>query len=169
MKQLWAPWRVDYILGNANNTGQKPTQCIFCKEYSKDDKKELVLYRGSLAGVMMNKFPYNNGHLLVYPWKHSSLLEDMDSAETIEVFSLIKNAVAILKKEMSPGGFNIGMNLGKDAGAGIDEHLHFHVVPRWGGDTNFMPVISEVRVIPEHLQATYDKLYPHFQRLKIIS
>jgi len=117
----------------------------------------------------MNKFPYNNGHLLVYPWKHSSLLEDMDSAETIEVFSLIKNAVAILKKEMSPGGFNIGMNLGKDAGAGIDEHLHFHVVPRWGGDTNFMPVISEVRVIPEHLQATYDKLYPHFQRLKIIS
>lgn len=159
MKQLWAPWRTEYILGN------KSSQCIFCKEYSKDDKKELVLYRGNFAAVMMNKFPYNNGHLLVYPWKHTGLLEDMDSEESLEIFGLMKKSVTILKKEMNAGGFNIGMNLGKEAGAGIEEHIHFHIVPRWNGDTNFMPVIGEVRVMPEHLQATYDKLYPHFQKL----
>ncbi|MBI3755510.1 MAG: HIT domain-containing protein [Deltaproteobacteria bacterium] len=163
MKQLWAPWRAEYILG------QKPSQCIFCKDYSKDDTKELVLYRGKLAAVMMNKFPYNNGHLLVYPWRHTSLLEDIEKEETLELFKLIKESVAILKKEMNPGGFNIGMNLGKEAGAGIEEHLHFHIVPRWNGDTNFMPVIGEVRVLPEHLQATYDKLYPHFQKIKSIN
>lgn len=163
MKQLWAPWRTEYILSN------KSSQCIFCKEYSKDDKKELVLYRGNFATVMMNKFPYNNGHLLVYPWKHTGLLEDMDSEESLEIFGLMKKSVAILKKEMNAGSFNIGMNLGKDAGAGIDAHIHFHIVPRWNGDTNFMPVIGEVRVMPEHLQATYDKLYPHFQKLKLPS
>ncbi|HBR18452.1 MAG: HIT family hydrolase [Deltaproteobacteria bacterium RIFCSPLOWO2_12_FULL_43_16] len=161
MKQLWAPWRTEYILSNKSNF------CIFCKEYSKDDKKELVLYRGNFAAVMMNKFPYNNGHLLVYPWKHTGLLEDMDSEESLEIFGLMKKSAAILKKEMNAGGFNIGMNLGKDAGAGIDAHIHFHIVPRWSGDTNFMPVISETRVMPEHLQATYNKLYPYFQKLKM--
>lgn len=163
MKQLWAPWRTEYILSN------KSSQCIFCKEYSKDDKKELVLYRGNFAAVMMNKFPYNNGHLLVYPWKHTGLLEDMDSEESLEIFGLMKKSAAILKKEMNAGGFNIGMNLGKDAGAGIDAHIHFHIVPRWNGDTNFMPVIGEVRVMPEHLQVTYEKLYPYFQKLKLPS
>lgn len=161
MKQIWAPWRVEYILG------KKSEKCIFCRGYSKDDKKELVLYRGDFAAVMMNKFPYNNGHLLVYPWRHTSALEDMEKDEAMEIFKLIKKSVAILKKEMNPGGFNIGMNLGKEAGAGIEEHLHFHIVPRWNGDTNFMPVLGEVRVMSEHLQATYDKLYPYFQRLKI--
>ncbi|MBI5875677.1 MAG: HIT domain-containing protein, partial [Deltaproteobacteria bacterium] len=97
MKQLWAPWRAEYILG------QKSSQCIFCKDYSKDDTKELVLYRGKLAAVMMNKFPYNNGHLLVYPWRHTSLLEDIEKEETLELFKLIKESVAILKKEMNPG------------------------------------------------------------------
>ena len=158
MKQIWAPWRAEYI------HGQKPSHCIFCKKYSKDDKNELVLYRGDFAAVMMNKFPYNNGHLLVYPWRHTSSLENMDKEETLELFKLIKWSVAILKKEMKPGGFNIGINLGKDAGAGIEDHIHFHIVPRWNGDTNFMPVISEVRVLPEHLEATYNKLYSHFQK-----
>ena len=158
MKQIWAPWRAEYI------HGQKLSHCIFCKKYSKDDKNELVLYRGDFAAVMMNKFPYNNGHLLVYPWRHTSSLENMDKEETLELFKLIKWSVAILKKEMKPGGFNIGINLGKDAGAGIEDHIHFHIVPRWNGDTNFMPVISEVRVLPEHLKATYNKLYSHFQK-----
>ena len=154
MKQIWAPWRAEYI------HGQKLSHCIFCK----DDKNELVLYRGDLAAVMMNKFPYNNGHLLVYPWRHTSSLENMDKEETLELFKLIKWSVAILKKEMKPGVFNIGINLGKDAGAGIEDHIHFHIVPRWNGDTNFMPVISEVRVLPEHLETTYNKLYSHFQK-----
>lgn len=161
MKQIWAPWRVEYIFG------QKPDRCIFCKDYSRDDKKELVLYRGDFAAVMMNKFPYNNGHLLIYPWRHTASLEDLEKEETLELFKLIKCSAAILKKEMKPGGFNIGMNLGKEAGAGIDEHIHFHIVPRWNGDTNFMPVISEVRVLPEHLEATYDKLYPYFKKVTI--
>ncbi|MBI3752527.1 MAG: HIT domain-containing protein [Deltaproteobacteria bacterium] len=159
MKRLWAPWRTEYI------HGPKSRECIFCREYGKGDKKDLILHRGNFASVMMNKFPYNNGHLLVYPWKHTGLMEEMGADETLEVFRFIKESVSILKKEMNPGGFNIGMNLGKAAGAGIDEHIHFHVVPRWNGDTNFMPVIGEVRVMPEHLQATYEKLYPHFQKL----
>ncbi|MBI5049100.1 MAG: HIT domain-containing protein [Deltaproteobacteria bacterium] len=160
MKQIWAPWRAEYI------HGRRLSRCIFCKEHSEDDKRELVLYKGDCAAVMMNKFPYTNGHLLVYPWKHTSSLEDIAEEETSELFELIKGSVSILKKEMNPGGFNIGMNLGKDAGAGIEEHLHFHIVPRWNGDTNFMPVISETRVMPEHLQFTYDKLFPYFQKLK---
>jgi len=161
MKQIWAPWRAEYIFG------QKSNKCIFCKGSDKDDKKSLLLYRGDFAAVMMNRFPYNNGHLLVYPWKHTSLLEDMEKEETLELFTLIQDSVTILKKEMTPGGFNVGMNLGREAGAGIEEHIHFHIVPRWNGDTNFMPVIGEARVLPEHLKATYDKLYPHFQKLKI--
>lgn len=161
MKQVWAPWRAEYILG------QKSNQCIFCKGYSKDNKKDLLLYRGDLAAVMMNKFPYNNGHLLIYPWKHTSLLEDMETGEALELFALIQKSLSILKKAFNPGGFNIGMNLGREAGAGVDGHIHFHIVPRWNGDTNFMSVISEVRVMPEHLKTTYDKLYSYFHKLKI--
>ncbi len=160
MKQIWAPWRIEYI------KGEKPSRCIFCREHIEDEENELVLHQGKFAAVIMNKFPYNNGHLLIYPWKHTNRLEDMEDEETLELFSLIKRSVSILKKEMNPCGFNIGMNLGKAAGAGIDDHIHFHIVPRWNGDTNFMPVVGEVRVLPEHLKSTYQKLYPHFQKIK---
>ena len=160
MKQIWAPWRAEYILG------QKSSQCIFCKDYSKDDTKELVLYRGKLAAVMMNKFPYNNGHLLVYPWRHTSLLEDIEKEETLELFKLIKESATILKKEMNPGGFNIGMNLGKEAGAGIEEHIHFHIVPRWNGDTNFMPVLGEVKIISQDLLSTKKKLLEAYAKIR---
>ncbi len=165
IKQLWAPWRGEYIQGHSERRKNKPTGCIFCREYSKNNKKALVLYKGNFAAVMMNKFPYNNGHLLLYPWKHTALLEEMGAEEIQEIFSLLKKSVVILKKVFKPAGFNIGMNLGKASGAGIDEHIHFHIVPRWNGDTNFMSVIGEVRVMPEHLSATYNKLYPHFKRL----
>jgi len=165
IKQLWAPWRGEYIQGHSERLKNKPTGCIFCREYSKNNKKALVLYKGNFAAVMMNKFPYNNGHLLLYPWKHTALLEEMGAEEIQEFFLLLKKSVVILKKVFKPAGFNIGMNLGKASGAGIDEHIHFHIVPRWNGDTNFMPVIGEVRVMPEHLSATYNKLYQHFKRL----
>ena len=165
IKQLWAPWRGEYIQGPPERRKNKLTGCIFCREYSKNNKKALVLYKGNFAAVMMNKFPYNNGHLLLYPWKHTALLEEMGAEEIQEFFLLLKKSVVILKKVFKPAGFNIGMNLGKASGAGIDEHIHFHIVPRWNGDTNFMPVIGEVRVMPEHLSATYNKLYQHFKRL----
>lgn len=165
IKQLWAPWRGEYIQGPPERRKNKLTGCIFCREYSKNNKKALILYKGNFAAVMMNRFPYNNGHLLLYPWKHTALLEEMGAEEIQELFSLLKKSVVILKKVFKPAGFNIGMNLGKASGAGIDEHIHFHIVPRWNGDTNFMPVIGEVRVMPEHLSATYNKLYPHFKRL----
>lgn len=165
IKQLWAPWRGEYIQGPPERRRNKPTGCIFCREYSKNNKKALILYKGNFAAVMMNRFPYNNGHLLLYPWKHTALLEEMGAEEIQDFFSLLKKSVVILKKVFKPAGFNIGMNLGKASGAGIDEHIHFHIVPRWNGDTNFMPVIGEVRVMPEHLSATYNKLYPHFKRL----
>lgn len=165
IKQLWAPWRGEYVQGHSERRKNKPTGCIFCREYSKNNKKALVLYKGNFAAVMMNKFPYNNGHLLLYPWKHTALLEEMGTEEIQEIFSLLKKSVVILKKVFKPAGFNIGMNLGKASGAGIDEHIHFHIVPRWNGDTNFMPVIGELRVMPEHLSATYNKLYQHFKRL----
>ena len=165
IKQLWAPWRGKYIQGPPERRKNKPTDCIFCRGYSKNNKKALILYKGNFAAVMMNRFPYNNGHLLLYPWKHTALLEEMGAEEIQELFSLLKKSVVILKKVFKPAGFNIGMNLGKASGAGIDEHLHFHIVPRWNGDTNFMPVIGEVRVMPEHLSATYNKLYSHFKKL----
>ena len=165
IKQLWAPWRGEYIQGSPERRKNKPTGCIFCREYSKNNKKALILYKGNFAAVMMNRFPYNNGHLLLYPWKHTALLEKMGAEEIDELFSLLKKSVVILKKVFKPAGFNIGMNLGKASGAGIDEHIHFHIIPRWNGDTNFMPVIGEVRVMPEHLSATYNKLYSHFKKL----
>jgi len=116
---------------------------------------------------MMNKFPYNNGHLLVYPWKHTGLLEDMDSEESLEIFGLMKKSAAILKKEMNAGGFNIGMNIGKSSGAGFADHVHIHIVPRWNSDTNFMPVLSETKVMPEHLNSTYDKLLSLFKNIEL--
>lgn len=167
MKQLWAPWRAEYIQGNNEHNKEEQGHCIFCKEYITNNKNTLCLYKGTFAAVMMNKFPYNNGHLLVYPFKHTASLEDIGSEETLEIFGLIRESTTILRTEMKPDGFNIGINLGKAAGAGIDKHMHFHIVPRWNGDTNFMPVMSEVKILPEHLLSTYNKLYPHFQKLNI--
>ncbi|NLI33669.1 MAG: HIT domain-containing protein [Deltaproteobacteria bacterium] len=159
MENLWAPWRMEYILG------KREPYCIFCPEGDgHTDAERLILYRGRLTMVMMNKYPYNNGHLLVAPWKHVGLLEDLVEDEMLDLMGWLKKATSILKRLMHPDGFNIGLNLGAAAGAGVDEHLHFHVVPRWKGDTNFMTVFADVRSIPEHLEQTYFKLLPHFEK-----
>ena len=155
---LWAPWRIEYI----ENTTES-TECIFCdKPKDKDDKKNLIVYRGKLGFVIMNRFPYNNGHLMVVPYQHTSEISSLSSEERIELFNLLEISVNVLRKVMKPQGFNIGMNLGSLAGAGIADHLHFHIVPRWGGDTNFMPVIAHTKVISEGLEQTWEKLKREF-------
>jgi ATP adenylyltransferase len=160
MKTLWAPWRMDYILGE-----DKPAGCIFCPEPGENLAEKLVLFSGSLTRIMMNKYPYINGHLLVSPARHTPGLDDLTPAEMLDLLSKVRESIAILKRVMHPDGFNVGLNLGVVAGAGMESHLHFHIVPRWTGDTNFIPVFAEVRVIPEHFRQTYERLAPHFQAL----
>jgi ATP adenylyltransferase len=159
MQNLWAPWRIEYILG------KRESYCIFCPEGDgHSDEERLILYRGRLCMVMMNKFPYNNGHLLVAPWRHVARLDELHEDEMLEIMQLMKMCTLVLKRVLRPDGFNVGLNLGTVAGAGVEDHLHFHVVSRWQGDTNFMAVFSEVRSIPEHLKQTYSKLLPHFKK-----
>lgn len=157
MKTIWAPWRIEYILND------KKDGCIFCAALAKQDN--LTLYKGQATMVTMNKFPYINGHLLVAPIRHIAALDQLDKPEMGDLMATIEQSVGILKKVMQPDGFNVGLNLGKVAGAGIEEHLHFHIVPRWLGDTNALTVFGEVRVIPEHIKATYNNLKPHFNKL----
>ncbi len=157
MKTMWAPWRMAYSLGD------KEVGCIFCKALAEQDN--LTLYKGNMTIVVMNKFPYINGHLLVATTKHISTLNQLGKGEMGDLLETVEQSVGILKKVMSPDGFNIGLNLGKVAGAGVEEHLHFHIVPRWFGDTNALTVLADVRVIPEHLLATYNNLKPYFDKL----
>jgi ATP adenylyltransferase len=158
MKQLWAPWRMQYIQGE-----DRPDDCIFCLEdRSAEDRERLVLYRGSRAFVMMNKFPYTNGHLLIAPFRHTADPDALEDDEALEMHRLLILCRRVLADCVNPQGFNIGMNLGQIAGAGVADHLHLHIVPRWSGDTNFMPVFADVRVIPQHLEATYQLLAKAF-------
>ncbi len=157
MKTMWAPWRMDYILA------EKEENCIFCDALSQTD--ELTLYKGKITMVMMNKFPYINGHLLVAPIRHLSMLAELKKKEMGALMATIEKSVGILKSVMQPDGFNVGLNLGKVAGAGVEEHLHFHIVPRWFGDVNALTVFGDVRVIPEHIKTTYDNLKPQFDKL----
>lgn len=159
MKTMWAPWRIEYILG------EKKGRCIFCAALR--DQDELTLFKGEITIVTMNKFPYINGHLLVAPVRHVSTLHQLNKAEMGELLATVEQSVGILKTAMKPDGFNVGLNLGKVAGAGVEEHLHFHIVPRWFGDTNALTVFGEVRVIPEHLKATYKKLKLYFDKINI--
>ena len=157
MKTMWAPWRMEYIHGT------KDEGCIFCKALSEQDG--LTLYKGRTTLVVMNKYPYINGHLLVAPVSHISGLEQLDRNEKGDLLQTVDQSIAILKDVMRPDGFNVGLNLGKVAGAGVEAHLHFHIVPRWFGDTNALTVFAEVRVIPEHLKATYNNLKPYFEKI----
>lgn len=160
MKQLWCPWRLEYILG------PKPDSCVFClPSHTEEDEERLVLYRGRWNFVIMNKYPYNNGHLMVTPYRHLMNLCDLHPEEATEAMQLLQNCTAILQQCFSPQGVNIGLNLGEAAGAGIREHLHFHLVPRWNGDSSFMAILDEVRVVPEHLRSTYAALKPFFAGL----
>ena len=159
MKYLWAPWRMDYILR------KKKRECFFCRNLKeKKSKKNLVLVQGESVFVVMNKYPYTNGHLMIVPKRHTVDLEQLDNNELKELFDLLKTSIRVLKSSLRPHGFNIGMNIGKVGGAGED-HLHIHLVPRWTGDTNFMPVIGETKIISEYLEETYQKLHSVFMDL----
>jgi len=161
MKQLWAPWRMTYIDQVSREAG-----CIFCEKFREQDAREaLVLAHTGHSVVMLNKYPYNNGHLLLAPRRHEKDLSNLSGEEYCDLNEALRSAVDIVRKSYNPSGINLGMNLGKCAGAGIEHHLHWHVVPRWEGDNNFMPVIGETRVMPQHLLESYDRLKPYFQHL----
>lgn len=153
MKVLWAPWRIEYI------RSPKHDGCIFC-DFPKEnrDKERLILYRGEKAFVIMNNYPYNPGHVMVAPYRHVANWEELTDEELLEIMKLTQLMIRAIKKAMNPDGFNLGVNLGRVAGAGIDSHVHLHIVPRWNGDTNFMPVIADTKVIPESLEEAYDEL-----------
>ena len=160
MKQIWAPWRMEYI--NKDKSGE----CIFCSlPKAGNDKKSFILFKGSYCFIIMNIYPYNTGHLMVVPFRHCACITDLDTDESMELNELTKRSIQILRKVNTPDGFNVGFNLGKSAGAGYDEHIHNHIVPRWTGDTNFMPVLADIKIHPENLQQSYQKLVPHFKKI----
>ncbi len=154
-EKLWAPWRMKYIDG----IGGKEEGCIFCvKPKENDDERNFIVVRGDFCYMIMNAFPYNNGHLMVVPYLHTSRLADLNAETRLEMFNLAGIAAEAIGNTMRPDGFNMGMNLGRSAGAGIADHLHLHLVPRWNGDTNFMPVIGGTKVISEALEDSYRKI-----------
>ncbi len=157
---LWAPWRIEYITNSHKND-----ECIFCiLPKSSNDRENLILYRDKHVFVIMNRFPYNNGHLMVVPYKHTSEMSELSNQEKLGLFNIIQYSQQVLIRIMAPQGFNIGANLGNIAGAGIDTHIHFHLVPRWAGDTNCMPVIAGTKVISESLDNTWEKLFNEFNK-----
>ena len=157
MEQLWAPWRMEYI------QMKKPEGCILCELPGQDnDVANYILYRGDKNFIIMNSYPYNPGHLMIAPYRHAASLEELTGEERHEHFDIVSRSIRVLRQVFSPGGFNLGINIGKVAGAGIEGHIHTHIVPRWQGDNNFMPVISNVRVVPEALAETYKKLEGKF-------
>jgi ATP adenylyltransferase len=153
VKQLWAPWRLEYIQGADEEQG-----CVFCRARDGEDEAGLVVHRGKRAFVVLNKYPYASGHLMVAPNRHESEFGDLDADEALELHRLGAAGLAALAETMHPQGFNLGWNLGRIAGAGVVDHVHLHVVPRWAGDTNFMPVLADVKVLPEHLAESRRKL-----------
>ena len=153
MEHIWAPWRMEFIRMD------KPEGCIFCqKPEEMKDEANLIVYRGKKNFVILNSFPYNPGHLMVTPYRHTPSLEEMTDEELQEHFEIVKRSTKALRRILNPAGFNIGVNIGRSAGAGIIDHAHTHIVPRWEGDTNFMPLVANVRVVPEALVSTYQKL-----------
>ncbi|MEM2095121.1 MAG: HIT domain-containing protein [Candidatus Caldarchaeum sp.] len=154
MDRLWAPWRMNYI-----KTAKETAECIFCEAAkTSDDASKYVVHRGEKSLIIMNLYPYNNGHLMVSPYRHIPSILEMDDNEMLDVMRLLKMAVVLVRKALNPEAFNIGVNIGKYAGAGIEDHIHFHVVPRWRGDTNFMTTLSNTRVLPETVDQTYKRL-----------
>jgi ATP adenylyltransferase len=157
MEQLWAPWRLSYVANAKPPTDNDP--CFICRGLAEtDDRANLIALRTELSVVVLNRFPYNNGHLLVAPRRHLGQLHQLEPAEVLDVQQTLTQMVGKLEKLMRPEGFNIGLNLGKVAGAGLPGHLHWHIVPRWNGDTNFMPVLGDTKVIVQALDALYEML-----------
>ncbi|MBQ28136.1 MAG: HIT family hydrolase [Nitrospiraceae bacterium] len=162
MKQIWAPWRMNYI-----KSADTAPSCIFCDKPGMSrsrDKESYIFHRGQRAFVMMNIYPYANGHLLIAPYLHLPSLEDLPAIVSHDLMDLTRHSLAVLRATLAPDGFNVGMNLGHAAGAGVKSHVHLHIVPRWKGDSNFMPILAETLVVPEHLNTTYNKLLPYFRR-----
>lgn len=163
MEIKFTPWRMHYIQG----TDKQHETCVLCdlhESQPSEDRKNLVLFRGETCYVVLNLFPYNTGHLMVVPYTHTADIVGLEEVIAQELFALTRACVANLRTAYNPHGFNTGMNLGRIAGAGIDEHLHMHILPRWSGDSNFMPLIGGTKLVPESLEDTYDKLYPLFQQ-----
>jgi ATP adenylyltransferase len=159
MKRIWAPWRIEYI------KTPKEKDCIFCKfPKEQNDRERFILHRGKTCFIIMNYFPYNNGHLMIAPYQHTTDLDDLDDQAKIEIFDLINHSTKALSEKLKSEGFNIGINLGSTAGAGINDHLHIHIVPRWQGDTNFMPVAGNTKVISQELHETWATLKEYFEQ-----
>jgi ATP adenylyltransferase len=152
-KQLWAPWRLEYIARADEEDG-----CIFCRALRGEDEEGLVVHRGVQAFVLLNRFPYASGHVMVAPHRHVGEFSELEDGEALEIHRLAGHGMGALAQLYEPQGFNLGWNLGRIAGAGVTDHVHMHVVPRWAGDTNFMPVLADVKVMPEHLAETRRKL-----------
>ena len=162
MERLWTPWRMEYI--KSATTSDEEEGCIFCDlPKEDDDARTLILARGETAFVILNRFPYNPGHLMVAPYRHEGDLVELKDRELAETSELVRESVRVLRDAWEPSGFNVGMNLGRVAGAGVPGHVHWHVVPRWDGDSNFMPVIGQTKVLPELLDESYAKLRPAFE------
>ncbi|MGA9768519.1 MAG: HIT domain-containing protein [Blastocatellia bacterium] len=158
MEHIWSPWRYKYISTAGGEKG-----CVFCRLLqSQQDDENYILHRGSLNFVILNLFPYTSGHLMIVPYEHTASLASTSEATTTEMMNLAKQSQVALEAEYHPDGFNIGMNLGRSAGAGVADHLHLHVVPRWTGDANFVSIVGETRVLPEEMSITYTKLKKHF-------
>lgn len=159
MKTLWTPWRMEYITGSAS----RPTGCPFCTpDGVTHDRDTLLLYQDAGVAVFLNRFPYANGHLLVAPSRHLADLTELTDQEHTAIAAMLPRCVTILRRRLAPDGLNIGLNIGETAGAGVADHLHWHIVPRWAGDHNYLTVLAEVRTIPEHIQETYERLLPEF-------
>ncbi|MBM3665991.1 MAG: HIT domain-containing protein [Actinobacteria bacterium] len=160
--RIWAPWRLDYVKDASKDIEE---DCIFCaKPAEDDDEGNLIVHRGASCFVILNKYPYTNGHLMVSPYEHVASLPAIEAAAIAEMMSLAQEAMTILERTYSPHGYNVGFNQGRVAGAGVEHHIHMHVVPRWGGDTNFMPVLADTRVMPQTLEQSYSALAGAFGR-----
>jgi ATP adenylyltransferase len=160
MERLWAPWRGEYVKGLRG--GEDEGGCLFCELQKQDEEEALILARSEYSFAVLNRYPYNSGHLMVAPLRHVGELEDVKDDEDLDMQRLLQRCIRALKGAMEPEGFNLGMNLGRVAGAGVPDHLHWHVVPRWNGDTNFMPTLGETKVLPERLNETLEKLRTSF-------
>ena len=152
VENLWAPWRLEYV------TGDKPSGCVLCAKQDTDDEAGLVVARGTHVYAVLNLYPYNNGHLMVVPYRHVAELEELTVDESAEAQRFLERGIRAMRTALGADGFNVGLNLGEAAGAGIAAHLHWHLVPRWQGDTNFMPVLADIRVMPQHLTTTWKLL-----------
>jgi ATP adenylyltransferase len=154
--RIWAPWRLEYVKDASKDVEE---DCIFCaKPAQESDEENLIVHRGERCFVILNKFPYTNGHLMVAPYEHLAALPDIDQDTVAEMMALAQRGMRILESQYSPHGYNVGFNQGRVAGAGVEHHIHMHVVPRWGGDTNFMPVLADTRVMPQSLEDSYEAL-----------